>query len=230
MDVVFLPRPGAVFAIRFMKQAEVTGMMPGMKTLESGQRLSEEDGVRANTYALLGNLLARVPDAHVLGLLRQIHVPANEGRDMAGAWNMLRLASEQTSADSVADEYFSLFIGIGRGELVPYASWYLTGFLMEQPLALLRIDLEALGFERREGVCEPEDHAAALCETMGMIVGSEEIPFEAQRAFFQRHVAPWMSRFFRDLQQAETARFYREVGLVGERFMEIEGQYLSMLV
>lgn len=205
-------------------------MMPGMEPLESEQRLSAEDSVRANTYALLGNLLARAPDAHVLGLLRQIQVPGNEGRDMAGAWNMLRLAAEQTSPDSAADEYFSLFIGIGRGELVPYASWYLTGFLMEQPLALLRIDLEALGFERREGVCEPEDHAAALCETMGMMVGSEEIPLEVQRAFFQRHVAPWMSRFFRDLQQAETARFYRAVGLVGERFMEIEGQYLSMLV
>lgn len=230
MEVVFLPCLGAVFAIRFMKQAEVTGMMPGVETLESEQRLSEEDGVRAHTYTLLGNLLARAPDAHVLGLLRQIQVPANEGRDMAGAWGMLRLAAEQTSPDSAADEYFSLFIGIGRGELVPYASWYLTGFLMEQPLALLRIDLEALGFERRAGVCEPEDHAAALCETMGMIVGSAEIPFEVQRAFFQRHVAPWISRFFRDLQQAEPARFYRAVGLVGERFMEIEGQYLAMLV
>lgn len=230
MDVIFLPRLGAVFAIRFMKQAEVTGMMPGTRTLESEQRLSAEDGVRAHTYALLGNLLARAPDTHVLGLLRQIQVPASEGRDMAGAWGLLRLAAEQASPDSVADEYFNLFIGIGRGELVPYASWYLTGFLLERPLALLRIDLAALGFERREDVSEPEDHAAALCETMGMIVGSEEFPFEVQRTFFQRHVAPWMGRLFHDLQQAEQARFYRSVGLVGERFMEIEGQYLSMLV
>lgn len=205
-------------------------MMPGTESLESEQRSGTEEGARANAYALLGNLLARAPDAHVLGLLHQIQVPANEGRGMAGAWGMLRLAAEQTRADSAADEYFNLFIGIGRGELVPYASWYLTGFLMERPLALLRIDLEALGFERREGVCEPEDHAAALCETMAMIIGGEEIPLEVQRAFFQRHVAPWMSRFFRDLQQAEAARFYSAVGLVGERFIELEGQYLSMPV
>ena len=54
---------------------------------------------------------------------------------------------------------FDLFIGVGRGELLPYASYYLTGFLHERPLARLREDLAALGIERAEGVAEPEDHA-----------------------------------------------------------------------
>lgn len=214
------------------KHVEVTGMTLEAKALESGEYfISDEDRVRADAYALLGNLLARAPNAQVLGLLRRLESGTEQGRDMAAAWGLLRLAAEQTDEARAADEYFDLFIGIGRGELVPYASWYLTGFLMEQPLALLRADLEALGFERREGVCEPEDHAAALCETMSLLIGGgEEFSGDVQRAFFNKHMAPWMSRFFRDLQQAGAARFYRAVGLVGERFMEIEGQYLSMPV
>jgi TorA maturation chaperone TorD len=53
---------------------------------------------------------------------------------------------------------------MSRGELLPYGSYYLTGFLNERPLARLREDLQALCIERVEKQCEPEDHAAILCE------------------------------------------------------------------
>jgi TorA maturation chaperone TorD len=150
---------------------------------------------------------------------------------MAAAWRMLAQAGERADRDALDDEYHALFIGIGRGELVPYGSWYLTGFLMEQPLALLRRDLARLGFERQPDVREPEDHAAALCETMALLIGGDEAAgLDQQREFFERHLAPWMGRFFRDMQGAESARFYRAVGYFGEQFMTIEQQYLGMAV
>lgn len=192
----------------------------------------EEDAIRANTYALLANLLVRAPDAEALSLLRRIAAPdAGEDRKMGSAWNALRFAAAQADSVALSDEYFALFIGIGKGELMPYASWYLTGFLMERPLALLRRDLAGLGLQVQDGVHEPEDHAAALCETMSLIINSgEEIPFSVQQAFFRQHLAPWMERFFNDLQTAESARFYRAVGQVGEYFMAIEQQYLAMRI
>lgn len=190
-----------------------------------------EDQARAQVYALLGALLARPPQEQLLEALRQIDAPGPEtGNDMAAAWGSLKQAAARAETAAITEEYQELFIGIGRGELVPYGSWYVTGFLMEKPLAELRQDLKRFGFERREDVHEPEDHAAALCETMSLIVGSPRIELSTQREFFDKHVGPWMGRFFGDLTAARAASFYRAVGLLGERFLEVEKAYLSMLV
>lgn len=186
--------------------------------------------MRASTYTLLGTLLARPPSTDVLSMLKTIEAPAIDGEGaLTTAWHTLRLASERSTSEAVDDEYHDLFIGIGRGELVPYGSWYLVGFMMDRPLALLRQDLANLGLERQEGIYEPEDHAGALCETMGLIINSDDVSFETQRKFFGDHVGPWMGRFFQDLQNAKAARFYRAVGQLGEQFLEIERQYLAML-
>jgi len=193
------------------------------------------DADRAGVYALLGALLARPPDTAMLAAVRaipaRVPVGSEEARGMAAAWAMLRQAAEQAEIERLGEEYQELFIGIGRGELLPYGSWYLTGFLMERPLAELRRDLWALGFERQEQVREPEDHVAALCETMSLLAGGDPAAtLEQQREFFGRHIAPWMGRFFADLVQARSARFYRAVGLVGENFLEVERNYLAMPV
>ena len=190
--------------------------------------VSSEDRARAEVYALLGALLARPPTEKMLQLLRRIE-PPDPGQDMAPAWGALKQVAIRAETAAVADEYQELFIGIGRGELVPYGSWYLTGFLMEKPLAELRADLKRLGFERREGVSEPEDHAAALCETMSLLAGGGGHDLAVQREFFEKHIDPWMGRFFGDLATARAASFYRAVGLLGERFLEVEKSYLSML-
>lgn len=190
-----------------------------------------EDRARARVYVLLGALLARPPNQTLLQTLGQMEIPASEaGSDMSPAWGSLKQAAARAEATAVADEFQELFVGISRGELVPYGSWYVTGFLMEKPLAELRVDLKRLGFERQEGVSEPEDHAAALCETMGLIAASPEFELTMQREFFGKHVDPWMGRFFGDLATARSASFYRAVGLLGERFLEVERNYLSMLV
>jgi TorA maturation chaperone TorD len=132
-------------------------------------------------------------------------------------------AADDTDAAKVAREYFNLFIGVGRGELMPYASYYLTGFLHEGPLARLRADLATIGIARAEGVFEPEDHAGILCEIMsGLAGGMLPAPPDSDRLIFEKHMVPWMGRFFADLERADAAGFYRAVGLLGRVFMDIE--------
>ncbi len=137
------------------------------------------------------------------------------------------MSASAATVSELDDEFHDLFIGLGRGEVVPYASWYLTGFLMEKPLAALRHTLGHLGIERQAHVYEPEDHAAALCETMAVLIcNADEFGFDNQCEFFRRHVEPWMGRFFGDLQQSKSARFYRVVGQLGEHFVDFERNYL----
>jgi TorA maturation chaperone TorD len=132
-------------------------------------------------------------------------------------------AAGRTTADRLSQEYFDLFIGLGRGELLPYGSYYLAGFLHERPLARLRADLTRLGIEREEGNVEPEDHVAILCEIMARLAsGSFPAPFGADREFFQKHMAPWIGQFFSNLEKAQSADFYRQVGAVGRVFINIE--------
>jgi TorA maturation chaperone TorD len=191
----------------------------------------QDERLRAHTYSLLGTLLAAPPTQSLVELLTRIS-PSEVGGDgeLAAAWEVLRLAGERASVESLDDEYHELFIGMGRGELVPYGSWYMTGFLMDQPLAVLRRDLAELGFERQEDIKEPEDHVAALLETMGLMISDGDTSVDTQRRFFQSHMGPWMKTFFLDLQKASAARFYRAVGQFGEQFMEFERKYLTMLV
>jgi TorA maturation chaperone TorD len=197
--------------------------------MTSGTSQGLDESPRADAWSLLGRLLAAPPDEQILDLLAAADGAALAGDNLLGAaWDMLAKAAARTSPAELEDEYQDLFIGVGRGELMPYGSWYLTGFLMEQPLAKLRGELAELGFARREGVCEPEDHAAALCDVMAMIsAGDDPAPIEVQSGFFSRHIAPWMGRFFRDMQQAPSARFYRAVGQLGEQYVALEGQHLN---
>lgn len=190
--------------------------------------LETNDLIRANIYRLLAALLAGPPSGEVLKLLEGIN-DADDGTSlMAAAWKLLKLAGRQTTQAELDDEFHDLFVGVGRGELVPYASWYMTGTLMGKPLARLRADLAGMGFERQADVSEPEDHVAALCEIMAMIISSAgEITFESQRAFFNNHLSAWINDFFSDLQKTNSARFYRAVGRLGEEFMKIEKQYLA---
>jgi len=183
-------------------------------------RPDEIDAARAQEYALVAALLRRAPTP---ALLRRIAGLRGDATLLGLAHAALAEAAESASAELIAREFFDLFIGIGRGELLPYASFYLTGFLHERPLARLREDLRFLGIERAEGASEPEDHAAILCEIMaGLANGQFPTAAETQRQIFQKHLASWIGRFFADLETNERARFYRHVGAVGRVFIEIE--------
>lgn len=187
------------------------------------------DLLRGRAYGLLGTLLAGPPSADLLAVLRGISaLPEADADPLALAWAALAGAAHASTPEDTAREYQDLFIGIGRGELLPFGSWYRTGYLMEEPLAELRRDLGRLGFERDRQVKEPEDHAAALCEVMALLCEAEEADPAAQRAFFEAHLAPWMGAFFRDLRNASSARFYTAVGRLGEAFLDFEQRYFAM--
>jgi TorA maturation chaperone TorD len=188
--------------------------------------LDEVDAARAQEYALLAALLARAPDA---GLLERLATLRADASPLGLAHAALAEAAQRTSAKRVEREYFDLFIGLGRGEILPYGSYYLTGFLHERPLARLRADLAKLGIERSPGQAEPEDHAAILCEIMsGLASRRFPAPAGAERALFEDHLAPWIGRFFTDLERAETADFYRRIGTLGRVFMEIETEAFAL--
>jgi TorA maturation chaperone TorD len=193
------------------------------------ERLPQRDEVeaaRAQEYALLTVLLARVPDA---ALLQRIAALRGDATPLGMAHAALAQAAGEASAARIEREFFDLFIGVGRGELLPYGSYYLTGFLNERPLARLRADLRALGVERAEDQHEPEDHAAILCEVMAGLIGGEfPATAEQQQHVFEKHLAPWIGRFFADLGAAKGADFYRHVGLVGHLFIGIETEAFAL--
>ncbi len=192
----------------------------------AGSELDEIDVARAQEYALLAVLLARAPSADLIARLTTLRGDASP---LGIAHAALAEAAEAARVERVEREFFDLFIGIGRGELLPYASYYLTGFLNERPLARLRVDLARLGIERVAGHSEPEDHAAVLCDIMaGLADGRFKAPPGADRDFFAKHLAPWIGCFFADLEQAQAAEFYRRIGTVGRQFMAIESEAFTL--
>ena len=188
--------------------------------------IDEIDSARAQEYAMLAALLARAPDADFLSRLGKLR---GDATPLGLAHVALGEAASKTNAERVGREYFDLFIGLGRGEVLPYASYYLTGFLHDRPLARLRDDLQAIGIERAEGNFEPEDHAAILCEIMAGVVGGRfAAPEGTDRKLFEKHMAPWIGRLFADLERAEAAVFYRAVGALGRLFMQLETEAFAL--
>ncbi|WP_299818110.1 molecular chaperone TorD family protein [uncultured Jannaschia sp.] len=183
---------------------------------------SEEDRLRADLYNYLGLVLARPMDAMTL---EQTAALSGDGTPLGRAISGLAQVARRADPKTVRREYDALFIGLGRGELLPYASYYLTGFLNEKPLAALRRDFARLGLARAETVFEPEDGIASLMEVMGaIIVGRFGAPvaMSQQRDFWARHVGPWAGHFLNDLATSKGGRVYAAVGAVGREFMNIE--------
>ena len=193
---------------------------------EQTVEIDDVDASRAQEYSLLAMLLSRSPDAETLGRIAKL---SGDTTLLGLAHVALAQAAGSASVERIAREYFTLFVGVGRGELLPYGSYYLTGFLNERPLARLREDLGAHGIERAEGQAEPEDHAATLCEIMaGMASGQFPVTDRIQRGFFEKHLASWIDRFFVDLERAEAAEFYRHVGALGRLFLQTETEAFTL--
>ena len=122
--------------------------------------LDDEDRLRAQWYAVLGWVLASPPDRAGLDRVAGL---TGDGTEIGRGISALAAAARCADPAAVNQEYFDLFVGVGRGELVPHGSYYLTGFLHEKPLARLRRDMAELGIGRSESLTGPEDHIAALC-------------------------------------------------------------------
>ncbi|MBO9446126.1 molecular chaperone TorD family protein [Ruegeria sp. R14_0] len=190
--------------------------------------VSAEDRLRADFYNFLGLLLSAPPDQL---LLDQVSGLTGDDTDLGQAIQAMARVANVTKPAAAEREFNALFIGLGRGELLPYASFYLTGFLNEKPLAQLRNDMTARGITRAQNVFEPEDNIASLMEMMaGMIVGRFGRPasLEDQKAFWSKHIGPWATHFFSDLEGAENSVLYASIGTAGRVFMEIEREAFRM--
>lgn len=187
-----------------------------------------EDELRASQYRLLASFLAKPPGAAVLQLVAGF---SGDDSELGQALAVLAKLARNTTPGMASKEYHELFIGLGRGELVPYGSYYMTGFLNEKPLALLRRDMARHEIARAEDVSEPEDHIGALCEMMaGLIMGDFGAPLSVaeQKQFFDGHMEPWAGHFFADLEKAKAARLYTPIGTLGRVFMDIEATAFQM--
>ncbi|MEL6464978.1 MAG: molecular chaperone TorD family protein [Pseudomonadota bacterium] len=191
-------------------------------------QIADMDRARADLYNFLGALLAGPPDEMLLAQTAGLSGDETELGQAIGTLSKLARVTKPKAAES---EFNKLFIGLGRGELLPFASYYLTGFLNEKPLAILRQDMAAKGMQRSESVFEPEDSIASLMEMMAaMIVGRFGTPADVteQKQFFNKHIGPWAGHFFTDLEEAKTSVFYAPVGTVGKIFMAVEAEAFRM--
>jgi TorA maturation chaperone TorD len=199
-----------------------------MTAVVDNPAIAEEDRLRADLYNYLGLMLSGPPDQM---LLDQTQSLTGDDSDLGQGISTLAKMAKITKPRTVESEYNKLFIGVGRGELLPYASYYLTGFLNEKPLAKLRTDMTARGMTRADNVFEPEDNIASLMEMMGaLIVGRFAAPasLDDQKTFYNTHIAPWAGHFFSDLEAAKNSVFYASVGTVGRVFIEIETEGFRM--
>ena len=193
---------------------------------DTAAHLDEIDAARSREYALLATLLSGAPDEVLLARIAQL---PGDATPLGNAHAALAEAARRADAGDVEREYFALFTGVGRGELLPYGSYYLSGFLHDRPLARLREDLAQLGLQRAPSQAEPEDNAATLCEVMaGVISGRFGSMPGADGLLFEKHLAPWIGRFFADLERANSADFYRAVGALGRAFIDIETEAFAL--
>ncbi|NOI82654.1 molecular chaperone [Vibrio tubiashii] len=179
---------------------------------------NQQQTIRADIYLLLSTLYRQQPSTELIAFLSQLETEQAESA-MQLAWHKVKSAAIESSQEQLEDEYQELFIGIGRGEVVPFASWHLTGSLMEKPLASIRHDLGLLGLEREAQVKEPEDHFSALCEVMSVLTDEEE---ELQQVFFNKHLGTWFNSLVKQVKEAKNACFYLAVAELTKAFMTIE--------
>ena len=194
--------------------------------------LGEEDRARAEHYAVLSRLFASAPDAAFLKNLPALAASWGSADSALGqAWLLVADAARESSVEALEEEYTRLFMTIGRPEVMLFGSFYMAGFLMEEPVVELRHDLAELGLGRRLGVTESEDHLAALCDVMRhlIVTGPDAAGLARQQLFFTRHLAPWFEALCDALSNAPDARFYPRTAALVRAFFAIERLAFDML-
>ncbi len=197
--------------------------------------IAPEEQARADFHAVAARLLLRRPDGPFLAVLATAEPigPALDGGPLPAAWENLVLAARTVPAELAADEFAALFEATGSPLIDPHESKYLSGFMMEKPLATLRDDLACLGITRSGRASLPEDHLGALCEVMRLLIlggdGLPPQPLSRQRWFFERHLGGWTDRCLDDIAAAPPANFYRRVAGFVRAFLALEREAFEML-
>ena len=193
----------------------------------------DEEIARSELYGLLALLYFAPPSAEVLSQLRAAATDAPAaGALLEAPWRALVGLAREMPEQTIKSEYDDLFGGIGKPEIYLYASYYLSGFLNEKPLARLRTDLARLGLARDENMAETEDHIACLCEVMRYLIAGEDVALAdlpKQREFFVHHLQPWVNMLCEAVESHPKARFYAALAVLTREFMAVEAQGFDML-
>lgn len=193
----------------------------------------DEETARAEVYGLLAALYYAPPTPE---LMAQLRVAVTEAPAAGGfleePWRALVAAARAVDDAAVADEFDALFGGMGKPEIYLFGSHYLSGFLNEKPLAVLRTDLAALGLGRDDTMPETEDHFAYLCEVMRYLIAGEEVEvanLTQQQKFFTAHLQPWALTMCDTVAAHPKAQFYAALAGFTRAFVAVETQGFDML-
>ena len=197
------------------------GAMPSGSAREPITVESAQEQARAQLYRLLATLLFAPPSAELLHALANADPLGGETGTLESTWEQLVLVAGMMDAEAVREEFDALFVSTGTPMINPHASLYLSGFMMDRPLASLRETLLEFGLARRAGAFELEDHLGSLCETMALLI-LQGRPLPVQRAFFDEQIAEWAQACLDDIRNAEGANFYRHVAQLTGAFMAVE--------
>ena len=198
-----------------------------------GSQDDSEELARAELYGLLSRLWLAAPDA---ALLQQFSVAVtqapHEGGLLEAPWQTLVGALRGTTVEAATAEHVALFHGVGKPEVFAYASFYLSGFLNEKPLAALRHDLAALNLTRDSAALETEDHIAYLFEVMRYLIAGDDVAvcnLEQQRRFYRAHLQPWVGALCDTVVAHPGANTWRAVAVFTREFIAVETQAFDML-
>jgi TorA maturation chaperone TorD len=204
--------------------------MPETREGVANFSIAPEDQARADFYALLARLYASAPDAALLSSIAACgeltaDAESEGGRALADAWRKLIAASTAMDPAAAADEYQTLFVGVGKSEVSAHGSAYAKS-PGSSPLIEVRSTLARLGLARQSGVNVYEDHLATVCETMRVLITGagrdEPFAFAQQREFFEAHVNLWVFDCCIAIQNSPVANYYRRVAEFTQLFMAIE--------
>ena len=199
-------------------------------TAQNVSDIKEEDQLRADMYSFLANMIRTEPSQELLDSVKKL---TGDDSSIGKSIKLISKLASTMHISEIQDEYVNLFVGVGRGELLPFASYYLTGFLNDKPLSKLRNNMNELGVVRIKEVKEPEDHVSSLFDIMsGMITGQfgKQYSITEQSNFFEKHLNSWIHLLMSDIESAKTAVFYAPIGSLGKEFINIEREAFRMNV
>ena len=194
--------------------------------------LTEEDRGRADLYALLARLFYAGPDRALLdSLVGHEDLFGADDVPLGRAWRALARAASDADPQTLTLEYDSLFVGVGKAQVTPYCSHYLTPTGRERIVVALRDELRQLGLARAGGSNEPEDHVAVLCEVMRHLVslGSDDQAIGRQKQFFMRYICAAYIQLTDEILGTAATQFYKDVARVMRVFFDVESQSFEMV-
>ena len=192
--------------------------------------IKEEDQLRADMYSFIANMIRTEPSQKLLDSVKNL---SGDDSSIGGYIKLISKLATTIHISEIQEEYVNLFVGVGRGELLPFASYYLTGFLNDKPLSKLRDDMNQLRVIRLKEVKEPEDHVSSLFDIMSALITGKfgkQYSISEQSDFFEKHLNSWVHLLMSDIESAKSAVFYAPIGSIGKEFIHIEREAFRMNV